>query len=71
MPSTYVRFEYGQEDRMGPDLGPFGYVQLTYEDLRVPDTSAPGGDRTLAQLLNGLWVEPNGTVWSDVVIYAQ
>lgn len=36
--AMYVRFERGRDDVCGPVLGPYEWVQQTYEDLRVsPD----------------------------------
>ena len=66
-----IRFECGQEERMSEDFGPFDYIQITYEDIRVEDQSAPGGDRILAQVVDGWWIDPNGERWSDVVFYSQ
>ncbi len=33
--NLYVRFERGRDDIIGPTFGPYDFVQLTYEDLRV------------------------------------
>lgn len=63
---VYVRFEYGQEDRIGNDLGPFEYVQTTYACLRA----APDEDVILAHFIDGLWVTQDGQKWSDYVVYA-
>jgi len=66
MPGTMIRFEYGQQDRMSADLGPYPYVQVTYADLY-------GGPDSTVQLASlredGLWVTPDGQVWSDYVIW--
>lgn len=64
--NTYVRFEMGQEDRVGEDLGPFPFVQLTYEALRV----GPEGD-DLAFYDGHVWKLKDGTVWTDVVIFGE
>lgn len=64
-----IRFECGQEERMGEPLGPFDYVQITYEAIRVEDQSAPGGERVLAQCVNGWWIDAEGQRWSDVVLF--
>lgn len=63
-----IRFERGQEDRVSQDYGPYPFVQLTYEDLRV----GPDGEH-LASLLDGYWhigasIEEG---WSDVVIWDE
>lgn len=64
-----VRFECGREDRMGEALGPFHFVQITYEDLRVADDADPDGNRILAQC-DGDWITlVDKQVWSDVVIF--
>ena len=31
----YVRFERGRDDIIGPTFGPYEFVQLTYDQLRV------------------------------------
>jgi hypothetical protein len=66
--STFVRFECGGEDRMGPDLGPFEFVQLTYCDLRV-QSPEDDFDRTIAAYHDGWWVDGEDRRWSDVVIF--
>lgn len=63
---TYIRFEYGQQDRIGPDLGPFEYVQATYDEINA----SPDGETRLAQFVDGLWATPDGQKWSDFVVYA-
>lgn len=42
--ATYVRFECGREDRMSKDYGPFEYVQLTYNVLRVAASNSDDTD---------------------------
>lgn len=81
--ATYVRFERGRDDVIGPTFGPFDYVQLTYAGLRIPDD---GRDPEIAFIeKDGDWhltdhaltlrpVSPgNGvpgeTVYSDIVIF--
>jgi hypothetical protein len=63
-----VRFERGQNDNVSSVYGPFPFVQLTYEELRV----GPEG-LTLAIYFNGWWKIQRGgdeglQNWSDVVI---
>ena len=63
---VFVRFECGSEDRMSGEYGPFPFVQLTYNELRVgPDDDGfayfGGAD--------GFWRVGDGKErWSDVVI---
>jgi hypothetical protein len=64
---TYLRFEYGQEDRMSEDLGPFNSLQMTYDALRV----GPDGDREIAHLAAGLWRTDDGQLWSDFVVWSD
>ena len=33
--NLYVRFERGRDDIIGPTFGPYDFVQLTYDELRV------------------------------------
>ena len=64
-----VRFECGKEDRMGEKLGPFHYVQMTYEEMRVADDTDDNADRVLATIVDGDWIAEDGQSWSDVVIF--
>lgn len=68
-----VRFEDGQHDAVSKEYGPYPFVQLTYESLRV----GPDGD-WLAVYQLGKWhldsqksQEEGYLYFSDVVIYAQ
>jgi hypothetical protein len=72
---TMIRFERGQYDKWSQEFGPFEFVQLTYEGLRI----APDGD-WLANYTEGFWRLTNEAVktitaeelqqeWSDVIIY--
>lgn len=65
---TSVRFEHGLSDRIGPVLGPFEWVQLTYGSLRakLPDQEE---EIDLAFIEDDEWIR-NGLVWSDVVIFS-
>lgn len=73
--NTYVRFECGQEDRMGEDLGPFTWVQLTYTTIRAGHITSHGteGEYDLAHYdkQEKMWIDIVGNKWSDVVIYGQ
>lgn len=67
-----IRFECGQEDRVSSDYGPFEFVQLTYESLRI----GPDGEQ-FATYCHGNWRLDDGRYrpgeagpWSDVIIYA-
>jgi hypothetical protein len=63
---VFVRPENGAKDRIGPVLGPFEYVQMTYDTCRVED------DREIGQYLHGMWhVDGLEGEWSDVVIYTK
>ncbi len=69
MADVYVRFECGQEDRVGEELGPFPFVQLTYNELRF----GPDGE-TLAVYDReaDVWVPTSEVeMYSDVVIYSK
>ena len=69
-----IRFERGQQDKQSREFGPFDFVQLTYEGLRI----APDGD-WLANYTDGFWrltdekltmsQEELDQEWSDVIIY--
>lgn len=65
--ALFVRFEYGQESRVSRDYGPFPFVQLTSNALRV----GPDGD-ILGSFIaeDDLWYAgKDDTFWSDVIIY--
>jgi hypothetical protein len=65
-----LRFECGKEDRWSEKLGPFHFVQLTYEALRVADDGDPDAGRVLAMHVGGEWVTlADDQFWSDVVIF--
>jgi hypothetical protein len=66
---TYLRFEFGQEDHISPVYGPFPFVQLTYELLRVgPD----GEELAYFEDANNCWrVRDSAEVYTDVIIYDQ
>lgn len=69
MKSTYIRFENGQEDRIGDVLGPFEWVQITYSSLRVDDD----GDCLAYMDENGYWRlygKPDER-WSDIIIFCK
>jgi hypothetical protein len=61
---TYVRFEHVPEGRMTDDLGPFEWVQLTYNELRV---SPDGGE--FAVFAFGHWRPKDGGIYTDIVIW--
>jgi hypothetical protein len=65
-PVLYVRFEHRQEDRMSEKYGPFPFVQLTYDGLRVGED----GDEWLGEYENGLWhCTRDGQSYTDIVIH--
>lgn len=69
MKGTYIRFENGQEDRIGKDLGPFEWVQITYSIIRTDQD----GDDLAFQNEDDFWIlvdEPE-QLWSDVIIYCK
>jgi hypothetical protein len=65
MRNVVIRFECGQEDRIGADLGPFEYAQMTYGCLMVDDAGT-----VLADYVDGWWITPDGQKWSDFIISA-
>lgn len=62
----YVRFENARTDTISDTLGPYPFVQLTYEALRV----APEGEPTAYMLPTGEWTF-QGLHYSDVVISTE
>lgn len=76
---TWVRFERGRDDVIGPTFGPYDWAQLTYSSLRVSDAASGGliEDGELAAWLEdaGEWFlsdesgEHEGEFYSDVVIF--
>ncbi len=59
-----ITFEYGQQDRFSDVFGPYPFVQITYDSIRVGEN----GDTHLADFVDGLWVTQDGQKWSDVII---
>lgn len=61
-----IHFECGREDRWSEDLGPFPFVQMTYNVLRV----GHDGERELAHydVEKDDWIDEQGVAWSDVII---
>ena len=71
---TFVRFERGRDGIVGPTFGPFPFVQITYETLRV----GPDGDEFAYLHKDGDWyltdehtpVALRSTEgYSDIIIY--
>lgn len=71
-----IRFECGRDDRISHVYGPFEFVQLTYNYLRV----GPDGDElayymdeewrfTPAAPEHGIVAKDAAGLWSDVIIY--
>jgi hypothetical protein len=66
----YLTFSRGRDDKEGPILGPFDWVQLTYDEIRVSPNGDPvalfdeGDWHLYGDTNSGLDREP----WSDVVI---
>lgn len=69
MKNVYVRFENGVEDRIGDDLGPFEWAQITYSGLRIDQD----GDWLALQDKDGYWylVDRPWELWSDIIIYCR
>lgn len=63
---TFVLFENGPEDRIGEPLGPFEYVTVTYDTLRVP----PDGE-VIATYDGDIWVTEDGSNWTDYTVFAH
>mgnify|MGYP001617056115 CR=1 FL=1 len=59
-----IQFECGQEDRQSKLYGPYPFVQLTYDSLRVGED----GDIFLANFVDGWWTTQDGQRWSDVIM---
>jgi hypothetical protein len=71
MNKTLVKFESGHEDRFGPTIGPFSYVQIVYGTIHVgKDPYEP--EKDIATYVDGWWIdEENGEKWSDVIIWGE
>ncbi len=62
--AVMVRFECGQEDRQREPMGPYEWVQMTYELLRV----SPDGEE-IGWFEDDVWKVKGEKGWySDVVI---
>jgi len=70
--ATFVRFERGRNDVMGPTFGPFEFLQQTYEELRIsPDgeTLAYWDEGANEWFLNQKAGIHQGEFYSDFVVY--
>lgn len=71
--NVYIRFECPRDDVEGPILGPYPFVQVTYDELRV----GPDGDVVAVLDESGDWEltigagEYTGQRYSDFVVYAE
>lgn len=65
--NAYIRFEDCHTDRIGDELGPFEFAQITYNELKV----GPDGDVLAFQDEEGYWrlVEAPYDSWPDIIIY--
>lgn len=66
--NTYIRFDHIPEDRSSEPLGPFPFVQLTHELIRI----GPDGEEIGHIDEDDMWVvigDPNK--YTDVVIYGE
>ena len=72
--NTFVRFEYGVEDQLTLDIGPYDYIQITYSWLRDDE----GEDIAVIDLKGNWYLVPKMAKkynckegpWSDVIIFA-
>lgn len=62
--NLWVTFVCGQENRFSPTLGPYPFVQLTYDTVRVGEN----GETELAVFKDGWWVTEDSQRWSDVIV---
>ena len=65
-----IQFIDHRSERKSEELGPFEYVQLTYETLRVKEVGAKEEREDLSHfnLIEEQW-EYDGLFWSDVCLY--
>ena len=79
MATTYIRFELGQEDRSSFDIGPFRFIQCTYDTLRAERTNGEEVELASRDDADGYWhVAPSflsetgeeSDHYSDFIIYA-
>ena len=77
---VYVRFERGRDDVVGPTLGPYEYVQVTYQLLRNDQGREiavyDGDDWNLVDFVvheDGKieLVKKPGEFYSDFIIYTE
>jgi hypothetical protein len=81
MIKTYIRFERGRDGVIGPTFGPFDFVQLTYDELRVGRDGEPFA---LFDQTKGDWfiryyegtakawgADTRKEPWSDIIIWGE
>ena len=66
--SVFIKFMTGREDRESSELGPFEYIQASYNEINA----SPDGETHLAVLdPDGTWRTPDGNWYSDFAIYTK
>jgi hypothetical protein len=66
---VFVRFECGQQDRIGPVMGPYEFVQFTYDSVSGYAPGKPDDEIHLGVLdTDRDWKTGDGQIWSDIVI---
>jgi len=70
MAEVYIQFEYGQEDRISEEFGPFPFIQLTYDMVRTGED----GDDHIATMdpTDQTWVcHRDDNRYSDFVVFSK
>jgi hypothetical protein len=66
---VFIRFECGKEDRIGPELGPYEFIQITYDCIRAFAPGKPDDEIDVAHLgKDGHWITEDGQRWSDFIV---
>lgn len=64
MKKTFVRFEHGPHGVVGPTIGPYEWVQWTYDNVRDDaDQEIAGRNK------DGTWQGPDGQDYTDIIVW--
>lgn len=69
--SVYLARSNFQTDEHEEQIGPFAFVQVTYNNLIRAGAEPYGSDeQEIARFEDGVWRFADGTVWTDITVTA-
>ena len=70
MSQTYIRFERIRDGITGPQFGPFAFVQLTYDELRIGPNGEPFA-RFDQKYVHWFLYNGDEEPYSDVIVWSE